>query len=173
MATKKTNGRKRDESVEVPQEEPALIPWMSNPFTMMRRFADEMDRAFGGIGRPGDLQREFGSHGAWSPQVEMFERDGNLVVHADLPGLKKEDVSLEIRKNNLVIEGERKETREEEEKGYYHSERTYGRFYRRIPLPEKVDTDQVTASFRDGVLEVKMPAPELSKVQGSRRIDIE
>ena len=173
MATKKTNGRKRDESIEMEREEPALIPWMSSPFSMMRRFADEMDRAFGSLGRPADWPRGFGSRGAWSPQVEMFERDGNLIVHADLPGLKKEDVNLEVRKNSLVIEGERKETREEEEKGYYHSERTYGHFYRRIPLPEEVDTNQVTATFRDGVLEVKMPAPERSQAQGNRRIDIQ
>jgi len=177
MATEKQpegrneGGQKRTTSTST---EPGAMPWMSSPFSMMRRFAEEMDRAFGSIGRSAaDWQPGPGTRGEWSPQVEMFEREGNIIVHADLPGLKKEDVTIEVRNNNLILEGERKETRKEEKKGYYHSERAYGRFYRRIPLPEEIDINQISATFSDGVLEVKMPSPEHPDSRGGRRIEIQ
>ena len=109
----------------------------------------------------------------WMPQVEIFERDGKLHVHADLPGLRKEDVKLTIEQDQLVIQGERRSSHEEggQQSGYYHSERSYGSFYRTIPLPEGVDTGTVDASFKDGVLDVSFDAPRKQQAQ-SRQIDI-
>jgi HSP20 family protein len=127
----------------------------SGPFEMMRRFSEEMDRMFEDFG----LSRRwgFGESTAWSPAVEIFERDNNLVVRADLPGLGKDDVKVEMTDDGLIIQGERKMEREEEREGWYRSERSYGEFYRMIPLPEGVNADQVKASFENGVLEVTAP----------------
>ncbi len=144
-----------------------------NPFSLMRRMAEDMDRMFDSF----SLGRGFASHpifgaerdlwrtGAsasteWSPQVEAFSRDGKLVVRADLPGLKKDDVKVEVDDGVLTISGERRDERHEERDDYYRSERTYGQFYRAIPLPDGVDDGQVDASFNDGVLEVSFPAPK-------------
>src|SRR5882672_36145 len=132
-----------------------------SPFSVMKRFGEEMDRLFGDFGLdrnwiPPALMGEAGR--AWAPEVEIFERDGELVVRADLPGLKKEDVKVELTDEGLTIEGERRSEHEENGEGYYRSERNYGNFYRRLPLPEGVDPDDATAKFHDGVLEVTMPA---------------
>lgn len=139
-----------------------------SPFTFMRRFSEEMDRLFGeyGFGRgwlapafEGGLDRltALGSS-KFSPQVEVFERGDKLVVRADLPGMTKDNVNIDVANKTVVIRGERKNEREEDAKGYYRSERSYGSFYRRIPLPEGVNVDQATADFRDGVLEISIPA---------------
>jgi HSP20 family protein len=102
----------------------------------------------------------------WVPQIEIFERKGELCVRADLPGMTKDNIDVEITGNTLVLRGERRsEHEEEEEQGYYRTERSYGSFYRTIPLPEGIDAENAEASFRNGVLEITMPAPE----RGERR----
>ncbi|HEX6902360.1 MAG TPA: Hsp20/alpha crystallin family protein [Thermoanaerobaculia bacterium] len=162
---------------------------LGDPFGMVRSFMDQMDRIFDdftGLGRSRrpDLPsaRSFSglgqgsqgqSMGFWYPQVEVSEKGGNLVVCADLPGLKKEDVRLEIHDDYLVLEGERHSEREENQEGLYRTERSYGRFYRTIPLPEGTDPDQVRASFKDGVLEVTVPMPNRGEQQRGRRIEIQ
>jgi HSP20 family protein len=108
--------------------------------------------------------------GDWSPQVEMFERDGKLVVQADLPGIKKDDVKVEITDHQLTIEGERKDEREEKGAGFYRSERSYGSFYRSIPLPEGVNTENARAEFKNGVLEISMESPQLES--SKKRLEI-
>jgi len=97
---------------------------------------------------------------AWVPQIEAFRRGDKLVVRADLPGLKKDDVKVEVDDGILAISGERSEEREENRDDFYRSERNYGQFYRAIPLPEGVTGDQCEATFKDGVLEVTLPAPK-------------
>lgn len=91
----------------------------------------------------------------------MKQKEGKLLVTAELPGLKKEDVKVHIEGDTLVVEGERKQEKEEKREGYYHSERSYGKFYRSIPLPEGAKGDQVVAQFNNGVLEVTVPVPEV------------
>jgi HSP20 family protein len=156
-------------------------PGLSTPFAFMRRFGEEMDRLFGdfGFGRgliapafDSGLDR-LGALGSamWAPQVEVFERDNKLVVRADLPGMTKDDVNVEIADGALVIRGERNSEREEEEEGYYRSERSYGSFYRRIPLPAGASAEAATADFRNGVLEIKMPTEQRAE-QKSRQIEI-
>jgi HSP20 family protein len=147
---------------------------MRSPFSFMRRFSEEMDRLFDDFGFGGNLLgpvlgREltrFGEMGQWSPQVEVFERGGQLVVRADLPGMTKDDVNVEVADDALVIRGERRSEREENEEGYYRSERSYGSFYRQIPLPEGVNAENANATFRNGMLEITMPAPQSA---GQRR----
>jgi HSP20 family protein len=160
--------KERRTTALVPRER--LTPAASAPgsFALMRRFAEEMDRLFGGLPF-GPLSmlprfevpwegREAGE-AAWLPSVEIAERGGKLVIRADVPGLTKDDVKVEVRDDILSIEGERRQEREDKRKGVYRSARTYGRFYREIPLPEGVDPEQAKASFKNGVLEVTMPAP--------------
>jgi HSP20 family protein len=170
--------RTSSQSSAVAPREPQSL---RTPFTFMRRFSEEMDRLFEdfGFGRgwlaPG-FERSLDSLGtlavnAWAPQVEVMERDNQLVVRADLPGMSKDDVKVDLDDNSLVIRGERKSEREEDEEGYYRSERSYGSFYRRIPLPSGVKAEEANADFRNGVLEITMPAPQRTE-EKRRQIEI-
>jgi len=96
----------------------------------------------------------------------MREKDGRLIVCADLPGMRKEDVHVELENDQLVIQGERRQ--ESQQQGY--SERSYGSFYRVIPLPEGIDPSQAQAHFQNGVLEISLPAPRQNQ---GRRIEIQ
>lgn len=133
----------------------------ASPFELMRRFSEEMDRMFESMS-PWRLPARAGT-AVWSPPIDIYERDGNLVVSAELPGLSKEDVKVEATPEGLILEGERKQEREERRGGVYRSERSYGRFYRMIPLPEDADIDQAKAQFTNGVLEVTVPIPESAR----------
>lgn len=128
-----------------------------NPFAAMRRWSEDMDRLFQdfGLGQLG-----FGRSLEWSPQVEAFQRGDKFVVRADLPGMNKDDVKVEVENNLLTISGERTDESEENREGYFRSERSYGQFYRAIPLPEGVNAEQCDATFKDGVLEVSLKAPQ-------------
>lgn len=152
---------------EMSKEREGLISWPGfdmplfrgslfsmNPFVLMRRFTEEMDRAFGAM----TLGREEAR--LWSPTVEVKEKEGKLLISAELPGLKKEDIKVEVTPEALVLEGERKQEKEEKKEGYYHSERSYGRFHRLIPLPEGAELDKAEAEFTNGVLEVSIPIPK-------------
>ena len=97
---------------------------------------------------------------AFAPPMEIFQRDGHLVVRADLPGMTKDDVQVEVTDDSLTISGERRSEHATKQEGIFRSERHYGTFHRHIPLPEGVNAEQVKASFQDGVLEVTMPAPQ-------------
>jgi HSP20 family protein len=148
---------------------------------MLERFADEMDRVFDDFGfRRGWLGPRLGfgwprpltsRTEGWLPDVEMLQRNNELVIRADLPGLSKDDVKVNVTEDAVTIEGERKREHEEEKGGVYRSERSYGSFSRVIALPEGAITDQAKASFKDGVLEITMPAPP-EAVTGGRKLEI-
>ena len=127
-----------------------------NPFSLMRRMMEEMDRVFGDMGN----DRESGAEAMWRPAIEVSERDGNYVVRAELPGLKPDEVKLAIENDALVLEGERKLEREEDQGGVHRTEIRYGRFHRVIPLPEGANVDEARARFENGVLEVTVPVPQ-------------
>ena len=143
----------------------------SGPFSTMRRISDEMDRLFDsfGFGRgffPPEFgqgaQARYGDLGAtalWAPHVDVVERDGKLLISADLPGVKKEDVKVEINPDSVTLQGQRRQEKSSSDRGFYQSERSYGSFYRTIPLPEGVNTEKASATFRDGVLQIEVPAP--------------
>jgi HSP20 family protein len=162
---------------QAPREERQLglsrpTQWSSNPFRAMQRLADEMDRMFDfGFGQrwaPLSGQRSIES---WAPDVEVFQKNNELTIRADLPGLKKDEVSVDITDDAVTIHGERKREHEEEREGLYRSERSYGSFWRVVPLPEGAIGEQAKATFRDGVLEITMPAPPASTSKG-RRLEI-
>ena len=106
----------------------------------------------------------------WKPAVESYTKDGKLVFKAELPGVKPEDVDVHITDRELVIKGERKAEKEVEEENCLCSEISYGSFERRFVLPEGVKTDELKATFSNGILEIMVPAPVLAK---TRKIEIE
>jgi HSP20 family protein len=153
-----------------------------NPLALMHRFAEEMDHLFDNFGlrlpsyfgRGRELlRREAGLIPAeWSPRIDVRERDGQFLVCADLPGLSKDDVQVEITDELISIRGERKQEKKEEREGYSYCECSFGSFYRAIPLPEGVDASKAKAEFHNGVLEVTMPAPRRSDSQ-ARRLEVQ
>lgn len=149
----------------------------ATPFSLMRRMAEDIERLFSDTdyGRVGygltspqrysafePFRSERMADATWAPQVETFRKENNLVVRADLPGLTKDNVSIEVDDDVLCISGERADESRDERDDYYRSERTYGRFFRAIQLPEGVDADKIDASFKDGVLEVTVPVPKVT-----------
>jgi len=140
---------------------------------MLDRFADEMDRMFDefGLGHAWNRAGSTMSMMRWTPQIDVSQRNNELVVRADLPGLSKDDLKVDVAEDAITIQGERRLEHEEEREGMYRSERSYGQFYRVIPLPEGAKTDQAKASFKDGVLEIIVPAPAEQATRG-RRLEI-
>ncbi|HUE81336.1 MAG TPA: Hsp20/alpha crystallin family protein [Pyrinomonadaceae bacterium] len=179
------SGRNRSKERKLQRREPlASSNVMEAPLALFRRMRDEFDRVFDdfGLGRGSVMPalRDLGSNlrdassgawGLWYPEVEVLEREGKLVVRADLPGLNKEDVTLEVTDNAIIIEGERRSEQEESREGYFRSERRYGKFRRAIPLAEGVDAENAEATFRNGVLEIALDLPEGAGVRG-RQIEI-
>ncbi|MGH9237292.1 MAG: Hsp20/alpha crystallin family protein [Vicinamibacterales bacterium] len=147
------------------KKETALTPKRAehDPFALMREMRDEFDRFFNEPAWPAFRWPAFrlgrAAQAGWNPGIDVFERDNRLVTKIDLPGLKKEDIKVEVTDGHLAISGERK--KEEEEKGeqFYRCEREYGSFYRAVPLPEGLKLEDVKATFADGVLEVSVPLP--------------
>ena len=148
-----------------------------DPVAMLRRMTSEFDRLFEGTGWPSAKWSLFGSRPAratlnWVPEIDVFVRDNRLVTKIDLPGMKKEDVKVEVTDGYLTISGDRKTEAEEKKDEYYRCEREYGSFYRAVPLPEGVKLDDVKASFADGVLEVSLPLPAAAPPT-KRQVEIE
>ncbi len=141
-----------------------------SPLSLMRRITQEFDRTFGlrgeGVGLPEFYPR------LWAPEIEVFERDEKFTVRVDLPGLQKEDVKIEVTHDELTIEGERKFEKEENEEGFYRTERTYGKFCRRVMIPEHVRAENAVAFFKNGVLKIEMPAIPVPEVR-KRLVDIQ
>jgi HSP20 family protein len=137
------------------------------PFSLFRRMTDEFDRAL----QPFLSADEAGATIAWTPTVEISEQDGKYRILAELPGLSPNDVRVEVDDDALVLQGERQVEREGTEGGIRRSERQFGFFYRRIPLPEGANPEQAKAKFHDGILEITIPAPDRQAKR--RQIQIE
>jgi HSP20 family protein len=168
-----------------PRNTAAAMKSAGTAYAYMRRFAQEMDHLFENFGLQTGirvpsfltrghelLRREAGFvPGTWSPHVDVVERNGQFVVRADLPGLGREDIKVDVEDDLLTIQGERKHCTKEEQDGYCYTECNYGSFYRTIPLPTGAETSKATAQFHNGVLEITMPAiPQDGKK--ARRIEI-
>jgi HSP20 family protein len=151
-----------------------------SPFEMLRRMSLEMDRTFdrmlegfglASLGQTGLSHRSSGSAYNWMPRIDAFEKDHQIVLRAELPGVKKEDLEVNITEQAVEIQGERRDEQQDRREGYFHSERSYGRFYRAIPLPEGAMADKAEATFKDGVLEIRVPAPPEEARRG-RKVEI-
>ena len=126
----------------------------------LARLHNEVDDLFDGFFR--GLDRPFAGYKAW-PALDVAEQDDAIVVRAEVPGTKPEDIDVSVYGNTLTISGEKAETREEKDKGYYHVETTHGTFRREINLPADVDNAKVEAACKDGVLTITLPKAEVSK----------
>jgi HSP20 family protein len=115
--------------------------------------SEEMERVLSGL----PTAQPDGGAAFWVPAIEVTENNGACVIRAELPGLKTEDVKVEVADGVLTLEGERKVEHEAEHGGVYRTERMYGRFYRRIPLPDGAKVDRAQAKFDNGVLEISVP----------------
>ena len=137
-----------------------MIRW--SPMNELVRMHDQLNRLFEesqpGAGRSSELQ-----YGNWSPAVDLREEDGQYLLHADMPGMKKEDIDINVENNVLTITGERRFESEVQKDTYHRIERAYGKFVRSFTLPTRVLADKISAAYKDGVLEVSIPKAEESK----------
>ena len=150
-----------------------LSRWFDRDLRWMRQqMTRDMERLFGDFGvRPFVFEPRI-TEMTWAPELEVFERDGRFVVRADLPGMKREDIKVNIQENMLTMEGERKVEEEVKKDNFHRTERMYGTFFRSLPLPEGVKVDQIHAMFKDGVLEVTMPIEEAKKIAKNVEVKI-
>jgi HSP20 family protein len=152
-----------------------------SPFAVMRQGIDEMDRWWSRVSGSGGWLSQSLTRGGfsqiaqqigdWSPAVEAFQRGNEFVIRAEVPGMNRQDLTVEAGDDALTIRGERRQERNEDREGVYWTERSYGSFSRTIPLPPGAITDSAKATFNNGVLEIVMEAPSAETRRG-RRIDI-
>ena len=173
------NGSSRTEPGRALSRWPAalLAGSPASPWELMRRMSEEMDQLFESLGgrraTPAGRQRggmELGTAAPLLvPHIDVQQRGNELVVKADLPGLRPEDINVAVDRGVLTISGARRQEEREEREGFIRSEISYGTFYRTIPLPDGADEERVAATFRNGVLEVTIP---VSERQQGRRVQV-
>lgn len=125
----------------------------ADPFAMMKHFT-ELNWMF-------NHRTTTGAPDVWYPAIEVKEEKGKLLVTAELPGVDKENLRVYLAGDALVVEGARKDEKEEKKEGFFHTERRYGRFFRTIPVPEGTNPDSATARFHNGVLKVALSFAEI------------
>jgi HSP20 family protein len=146
-----------------------------DPFELLRQMTSDLDRVFDdwrAVRWPFVGGRAPSTPETWAPRIDVLERDNRLITRVDLPGMKKEDVTVQVTDGHLELSGERRQEKEEKADNFYRSERQYGRFYRAVPLPKGVKLEDVKATFADGVLEVSMPLPAKPEA-AARKVEIE
>lgn len=159
---------KKGEKGELEIQRP--MHWLS-PFERMEDlFEDLYRRPFGSrffTGLPSIFEK-----GELSPSVDIYEEDGNIVLKAELPGMDKKDVEVNLTESSITISGEKKREEKTEKKDYYRYESSYGSFSRSFNLPKEVQTDKAKASFKDGVLKITIPKTEEAKKK-EKKLEIE
>jgi HSP20 family protein len=141
-----------------------LTRW--DPFRELEEMSTRLNRLFEQPGRPRQVAENGGmSLADWAPAVDVQETDGEYLIKADLPAVKKEDVRVEVEDGMLSVSGERKQEKEEQGKRFHRIERAYGRFERRLALPTEVDAKKIAAEFKDGVLHVHLPKSPTARPQ--------
>jgi HSP20 family protein len=146
------------------------------PFAWMRQMQDQLDRTFSNLWSGSGTASSWASDqpfgpSDWAPPMDVFQRGNDLVIRADVPGLTKDDITVDIADDQLTIRGERRYDHEEERDGVFRTERSYGSFCRVVPLPQGAIADSAKASFTNGVLEIVVQAPSFD-VRRGRRIEI-
>jgi HSP20 family protein len=129
-----------------------LTRW--DPFAELSELRTRFDRMFDQLD---------GRERVWTPAIDVVRDDGNLVIHADLPGIKPDEVKIEVEDDILTVSGEHEERKDEKEKSYVRRERRYGSFSRSMALPPGVDAKKIKAKTHDGVVEVTIPLPKEAK----------
>ncbi len=137
-----------------------LVRW--RPFRDLATMQEEMNRLFDRLFERFPERKEFGE-GLWSPCVDISETKDEIVVTAEIPGMKKDDIKISLNDNILTLKGEKRQEKKVEEENYHRIERSYGAFHRSFTLPTTVQQDQVKATYKDGVLKVRLPKAEEAK----------
>ena len=141
-----------------------IVRW--DPFSDIIQFRDEVGRWFDALDKKSQGQKT----AVWAPDVDIKETDKEIQIKADLPGMKKEDINISVDEDQLVIKGERREEEEKIDKDYVRIERSYGSFYRSFKIGVPVKSDQIKASYKEGVLELVLPKAEVKK---PKKVEIE
>ncbi len=141
----------------------AIMRWQ--PLYELNTLSREMNRLFEQLPQLNTDTSDLQSNG-WAPAIEIKETDSEIVLRAEVPGLNAENLDVQVTRNAVSISGEHRYEKKTEDKGYFHSEFRYGKFQRIVPLPSKVENDQVKAEFKDGILMLTLPkaADERRKV---------
>jgi HSP20 family protein len=142
------------------------------PFNLLRQMTNELDRVFDEPWSFFRLPVADITNAGWAPKVDVVTKDNKLITRVDLPGVKKEDVAVEVADGLLTLSGERKKEVKEEKDNYFREEREYGSFCRTVPLPKGIKADDVKASFTNGVLEVTVPLPAAAVEPAAKKIAI-
>lgn len=138
-----------------------VVRW-KDPFADMTKVQETVNRLFEEAFSP-VLAREGTWSRSWEPAVDIYETDEEILLKAEVPGIGKDQVSIEVKEGVLTLSGERKFEKEVNEEQYHRVERSYGAFHRTFTLPSSVDAERVNASLRDGVLEIRLPKREEAK----------
>ena len=135
-----------------------------SPFTRVPVFNNRINRIFDDLFAEGPLVNETRpSH--WNPVADIYDNDDAIVINADLPGITKENISINVENRVLTLKGERSYEKEVKEEKFYRKERAFGTFQRSFTLPESVDADSIRAEFKEGVLKIEIPKPEKKRTK--------
>ena len=135
-----------------------LVRW--TPFREMTTMQDRIDRMFNSpFWLTGRMDDDSGM-GMWNPVVDLYEKDDHFVIKAELPGVDKKDITIDLKDRLLTLSGQRSYENEVKEENYYRRERSCGKFQRAFTLPADVDSDKIKAEFKDGLLQIEVPKPE-------------
>jgi HSP20 family protein len=134
----------------------------SSPFTELQALQNQLSRLFdSGAGRGQDDEALM--RGSWVPAVDVAEEGDELIVRAELPGMREEDIEIEFENGILTLKGERKFEDEKNDRNYHRIERAYGRFVRSFTLPRSIDPENIAATYHNGILELIIPKKEEAK----------
>ena len=143
----------------------AVVRW--DPFRDLNMLQDRMNRMFDDAGRTWRTD-EPAATTTWSPAVDIFETEGEIVVKAELPGMERKDIALNLENNVLTVRGERRFAKETKDENYHRIERSYGTFSRSFSIPATVDEEKIRADYREGVLKIVLPKKEQAKAKQIR-----
>ena len=150
-------------------ERKAIAKRREEPLNLLRQMTSELDRMFDEPWTLFRMPMQFANElPAWAPKVDVVTKDNALITRVDLPGMKKEDVKVEVQDGLLTLSGERKKEVIEDKDNVYREEREYGSFCRTLPLPKGVKAEEIKASFINGVLEVTMPIPAAAETAAKK-----
>ena len=135
-------------------------PWREMP-ALYNRINGMFDDPFFSLDRLADQE----NLGMWNPAVDLYEKDDHFIIKAELPGINKDDIKVDLKDRVLTLSGERSFDNEVKEENYYRKERSYGKFQRAFTLPADVDSEKIKAEFKDGVLQIEVPKPQDKKAK--------
>jgi HSP20 family protein len=140
-----------------------LVKW--NPWREMPTLHNRINRLFDDPFFRIDRMADEDLMGMWNPAVDLYEKDDHFIIKAELPGINKEDIKVDLKDRVLTLSGERSYNNEVKEENYYRRERSFGKFQRAFTLPADVDAEKIKAEFKDGVLQIEVPKPENQKAK--------